>query len=311
MSSFMRLYRLWRSSALAQRAANRFSSATDYIPPFLTTALKYAFAEWEYLPDGWPKRGGHIEGWNDSSIAAAQEKHWPTLVENLRGSGPLGVSHFPWRMTRENRADHNAMMSYGYVLARAARTKDTVSILDWGGGVGHYHLYSRALLPEIHIDYHCYDVPSLCRLGRTLSPEVHFHEDESELCRIRFDLVISSSSLHYFENWRETVRSLAGVTREFLYIARLQTIQKRPSFVVTQRPYRVGYNTEYASWFLNRQELLNSAVESDLELVREFVYAEDWYVRNAPEQGDCRGFLFRRRTLEALPVRALDMSNHE
>lgn len=293
----MRLYRLWRSSAFAQHAANRFSSAANYIPPFLVNALKCAVAEWEYLPDGWPHEVGNIEGWNDSSIAAAQEKHWPTLVDNLRGSGPLGVSHFPWRMTRENRADHNTMMSYGYVLARAARTKDTVSILDWGGGVGHYYLYSRALLPEIDLDYHCYDVPSLCRLGRKLSPDVRFHVDESELGRNQFDLVISSSSLHYFENWREMVRGLAGATREFLYIARLQTIHKAPSFVVTQRPYRAGYKTEYASWFLNRHELLNTAVESELELVREFVYAEEWYVRNAPEQGDCRGFLFRRRPL--------------
>jgi putative methyltransferase (TIGR04325 family) len=200
-------------------------------------------------------------------------------------------------MTRENRADHNAMMSYGYVLARAARKKDTVSVLDWGGGAGHYHLYSRALLPEIDVDYHCYDVPSLCRLGQKLLPDAHFHEDTSELCRRRFDLVISSSSLHYFENWREMVRSLAGATREFLYIARLQTIQGAPSFVVIQRPYRAGYKTEYPSWFLNRQEVLTCALESDLELVREFVFAEEWYVRNAPEHGDCRGFLLRRRLL--------------
>jgi hypothetical protein len=97
-------------------------------------------------------RGG---GWNDASVATAQEHHWPTLVENPQGRAPLGVSHFLHSQSREDRADHNAMMSYGYVLARASRKKDSISILDWGGSLGHYYLYSRALLPEVRIVIMC------------------------------------------------------------------------------------------------------------------------------------------------------------
>ncbi|MFN8627511.1 MAG: hypothetical protein U0587_16230 [Candidatus Binatia bacterium] len=33
-----------------------------------------------------------------------------------------------------------------------------------------------------------------------------------------------------------------------------------------------------------------------MDLVREFVFAEEWYVRAAAEKGECRGFLFRRAT---------------
>ena len=124
---------------------------------------RYSFAEMEYEPGGWRV----IEGWSADLVVQAQEKHWPTLVSNLQGTGPLGVAHFPWHRTREDRDDHNVMMSFGYVLALAARKRDAVSVLDWGGGVGHYYLYGRALLPEVELEYHCYDLPGFCRLGRT------------------------------------------------------------------------------------------------------------------------------------------------
>jgi putative methyltransferase (TIGR04325 family) len=290
----MRLYRIWRRRLLPPHAGQLFDRVAHYLPPVVVNALRYLLSEWEYMPGGWQPDSAPGQGWNDCSVATAQEHHWPTLVENLQGPGPLGVSHFLRSKTREDRADHNAMMSYGYVLARASRNKDGVSVLDWGGSVGHYYLYSRALLPEVAIDYHCYDVPRLCDLGRKLLPEAHFCDDSAEVLRRRYDLVISSSSLHYFEDWREVARKLAAATGDFLYIARLQTVVRGESFVVVQRPYHSGYHTEYLSWFLSRLELVSCLEEAGLELVREFVYAEDWLVRGAPEKGDCRGFLFQR-----------------
>lgn len=274
-------------SGFAGRSVRRVG---DYLSPFIANIIKYVFSEMEYVPQGWHT----IKGWNDQSVADAQEKHWPTLVRNLRGPGPLGVSHLPWHTTREDRADHNIMMSYGYVLALAARKKDKLSILDWGGGVGHYYLYSKALLPEIGIEYHCYDVPNLCRLGRKLLPEIHLHDDERDLFGREYDVVVSSSSLHYFENWREQVRKLADATRGFLFVSRLQAVTYAPSFVVVHKLFREGYK-EFLSWCINRQEFLSCAEECGLELVREFVFTEQWTIRGAPEKGECRGFLFRRQ----------------
>ncbi|HXJ78442.1 MAG TPA: methyltransferase domain-containing protein [Candidatus Methylomirabilis sp.] len=254
-------------------------------------------SEMKYVPQGWYQ----IPGWNDQGIADAQERHWPTLVRNVQGPGPLGVSHLPWRTTREDRADHNILMSYGYVLARAARTKDRLTILDWGGGVGHYYLYSKALLPEVELEYECYDLPSLCRAGRKLQPDIRFHDDDKDLLGKPYDLVISSSSLHYFENWREQVRRLAACTGGFLYVARLQAVTAAPSFVAVHRPDRAGYS-EFLSWCINRQEFLGCAEEHGLELMREFVFTERWNIRGAPEKAECRGFLLRR----SLPKATID-----
>jgi putative methyltransferase (TIGR04325 family) len=267
--------------------------AALYAPPVLVRTAKYLLSEWEYRPDGWSVGEMGTEGWNDSSIADAQAQHWPELIRNLQGYGPLGVSHFPWKKTREDWTDHNAMMSLGYVLALASRKKDQLSILDWGGGVGHHYPYSRALIPEVEIDYHCYDLPRLCSLGKTFLPDASFYTRESEALARCYDLILCGSSLHYFEDWRGILGKLAAKT-ELLYVSRSQTVHSAPSFVVVQKPHRVGYRTQYRCWFLNRQELILCAENAGLELIREFLYSEQWYVRGAPEQGHCRGFLFRR-----------------
>lgn len=34
-------------------------------------------------------------------------------------------------------------------------------MLDWGGGLGAYYVYSRALLPDLELDYHCRELPLL------------------------------------------------------------------------------------------------------------------------------------------------------
>jgi putative methyltransferase (TIGR04325 family) len=272
-----------------------FHKLERLLPPAVADLIKHSLSEWNYVAGEWPAEGLPEKGWSAESVGAAQEAHWPVLVRNLEGSGPLGVSHLPSQTTRDHPGDHNAMMSYGYVLTRAARNKDRLSVLDWGGGTGHYYLYSKALLPEVVVDYQCYDLPALCRLGRKLVPEARFHSEADALAKTRFDLVISSSSLHYFQDWRDAARVLAGRTGGYLYIARLPTVNRAPSFVVRQRPYGQGYDTEFLSWFINRRELTDYIQALGLELVREFVFAEEWRVKRAPESGECRGFLFRRR----------------
>lgn len=289
----MRLYNLWRWSGIAKPGPTR-NGVDQYLPPFLVRAAKYLLSEWEYVPGGWSAdKIAATAGWNDPSIADAQRLHWEDLNRNLEGPGPLGVSHFPWQKTREDWTDHNAMMSLGYVLALASRKKDRLSILDWGGGVGHHYPYARVLIPGVQVDYHCFDVPRLCELGKRFLPDARFYHREPEALARQYDLIVCSSALHYFEDWPRVLKALAGHTT-LLYIARLQTVLSVPSFVVVQRPYRMGYRTEYLSWFLNRQELTSVAESAGLELIREFVYSEQWCVRGAPEQGRCRGFLFRR-----------------
>lgn len=187
----------------------------------------------------------------------------------------LGVVHESLINTKEDIISHNIVMAFAYVLALAAHKKDRLSMLDWGGGIGHYYLLAQALIPDVEIEYHCKDVPVLCKHGEQLFPNQHFYADNRCFDR-SYDFILASSSIHYSEEWQNILQRLAGATRDYLYIANIPIVQYASSFVFVQRPYPCGYNTEYLAWCLNRAELLKNAECSGLDLLREFVYGNLW-----------------------------------
>ena len=108
--------------------------------------------------------------------------------------------------TQRPRRGRGAIISYAYVLASTARHRDRLSILDSGGGVGRFLPLSKALLSDVAFDYHVKDVPGMCSLGRQLSPDVHFHDDDSWRGR-QYDLVVSSSAFQFTEEWQSTLKA--------------------------------------------------------------------------------------------------------
>jgi putative methyltransferase (TIGR04325 family) len=260
--------------------------------------------EWEYVPGGWRSKDPRIKGWNVESIVETNKAKWPEFMRLVQGNGPpeeahrLGVAHEASVLCNNDYGAHNTIMAYAYVIARAAWKRDRISLLDWGGGIGHYYIISKALLPEIEIDYHCKDLPLLCQAGRELLPEAKFYENEEDCFAQTYDLVLASSSLQYSEDWKAIAQRLALATGSYLYITRFPIVHRFTSFVVVQRPYRYGYQTEYLCWFLNREEFLTHMRTLEMELIREFLIQERPHVHKAPEQGEYRGFLFRPRRRE-------------
>ena len=250
--------------------------------------------EWVYIPEAWDYAETHpeVKGWNVQDVLETYKKKWPQFVAMVQGRLPLGIAHESALTTNEDLTSHNTMMAFGYVLALAAHKKDHLSMLDWGGGIGHYYLLTQALLPEVEIEYHCKDVPVLCEYGAQLFPQQHFYPDERCFDRV-YDFVMASASLHYTEDWQSLLKRLAGATSGYLYIADLPSVQRASSFVFVQRPYQYGYNTEYLSWCLNRTEFLHIAERAGLDLLREFVYGHQPLIHGAPEQNSYHGYLFR------------------
>jgi putative methyltransferase (TIGR04325 family) len=250
---------------------------------------------WEHVPEGFAREA---KGWNVQAISDAYREKWPSYLAAIEGSKPLGVNHevpSGQAVGFEDHGAHNMLVSYAYVLALAARTRDRISLLDWGGGIGHYLPLSRALVPDVEIDYHCKDVSVLAEHGRELFPEASFYDDDSCLQR-RYDLVLVSASLQYAPDWKATLAALARATDGLLYVARAPIAMRSASFVVLQRAYDYGYDTEYLGWVFNRDELLAVARESGGELVREFLFSAWLSAAGAPEAPiGHRGFLFARR----------------
>jgi putative methyltransferase (TIGR04325 family) len=245
-------------------------------------------SEFEFVPEGWERR---VRGWDAPGVAAAYRRRWPEFVDAVGGHGTLGVAHevpTAQHVVTDDPGWHNVVLTFAYVLARAAHGRDRLSLLDWGGGPGHYLVLARALLPEVEVEYHSRDLPRLAELGREVLPEATFHDDDSCLERT-YDLVVVSDSLHYASDWRTHLAQLERATRSWLYVALVPLVERSPAYVVQQRPDSYGYDTEYLGWVLNRGELLDAA---SLRLEREFLAPGVIDPPGAPEPAAHRSFLF-------------------
>jgi putative methyltransferase (TIGR04325 family) len=274
----------------------------DLLPPIVIKGLHKLKSEsvdpksnleWEYIAEGWARldQDANIKGWNVESVLAAYQANWSTFMENIDNTLPLGISPESGAQSRTNLMFHNIMMIYGYALALASRRKSVLSILDWGGGIGHYYPIGQKLLPDVEIDYHCKDLPVLAEYGQQLFSQAHFYSDDSCLQR-KYDFVLASASFQYSQDWKLAFKGLAEATDGHLLVTRLPIVHQVPAYVMVQRPYQYGYDTEYLGWCLNREEFLNIAKDLGLKLVREFVSQASPFVHHAPEQPEYWGFLF-------------------
>jgi putative methyltransferase (TIGR04325 family) len=277
------------------------------LPPALTkvgsrllhTRMVHRFApgmrpEWEIIPGGWSVNSKSTEGWNVDSVAATQLQKWPQFLRLAQEAGSLGINHEgPSPLTNESLRSHNVVMSYGHALSVAAAQKRRLTLLDWGGGAGHYEVFSRALRPDLQLEYHCRDVPVLCGIGRQLLPHATFHERDEDALARSYDLAMASGSLHYSQDWKKTARNLAEVSAPYLFLTRLPSVRTSPAFVAVQRPHAVGYHTEYAGWVFNRDELIEHFTQIGMKLSREYLIGEGPAIYGAPEQPAYLGFLFR------------------
>ncbi len=279
--------------------------ALQLLPPVLASALKrgrdrymrgdaiVAAPSWEMVPDSddlWVAQAG----WSHESIAETQQRKWPDFLASIEGTGPLGQAHEAAAGSAPDVGTHNTIMSFGYAVGRATIGRRQLSVLDWGGGIGHYFVYARKLFPELELDYVIKDLPGLCEVGRRLVPEAAFISNEAQALARRYDLVFASSSLHYTRDCYGLLDRLCACAGGWLMITRTPFVETHDDFVVVQRPHAYGYLTEYPGWFLNRPRVIDYVTQRGFALDREFVVAERPDVVNAPEPGQYRGLLFRR-----------------
>jgi putative methyltransferase (TIGR04325 family) len=250
--------------------------------------------EWQAIPEGWSYVRTHPEasGWDVPSVVEVQIAKWPRFVAMVESNEPLGIAHESDLADRLDLVSHNIVMSFAYSIALAAHSRRRISFLDWGGGLGHYLLLGRRLLPDVQIEYCCKDLPLLAEQGARLFPDQQFTSDDACLDR-EYDFVMAGVSLQYSEDWRALLARLRGATGGLLYVTGLPVVAHARSFVFIQRPYEFGYNTEYLAWCLNRGEFVAEAEAQGLRLLREFVVGHRPPISGAAEQTEYRGFLFR------------------
>lgn len=266
-------------------------------PSTAPTVGKNREIEYEYLPDGFAHaaRDPKIKGWNVETIVNVYHWNWEMFGQLVDGKGPPGYSPECGLPVKDDVSFQNTILVFAYSLALCSRNSNSMKLLDWGGGMGHYYKIAKALVPEVHIDYHCKDLELLTKAGRQVNPEGQFYADDTCLDQI-YDFILVSSSLQYNQDWKPLIHKLAHSLSGNILITRLPITTESQSYVFVQRPYKYGYDTEYIGWCINQDEFLQCCTEAGLELVREFVIAENTDILNAPGSCKYKAFLLTNKT---------------
>jgi putative methyltransferase (TIGR04325 family) len=268
-------------------------------PPIVISALKFLrtkfmYAEWEYVPEGWAYSGKQVKGWNLESIAQLQYDKWAAFCRSIDAPNHFGVNHEAESHNEPDLNSHNLVISFNYVCCLAVNEQNTLKMLDWGGGIGHYGYIAQSALKDTNVDYWCYDLEAFRATALKVMPGVHFGTDIRYFQGQQFDLVNVGSSIWYDPQWKDTLQQLTQCTHTYIYLSRMVFVDHASSYVAIQRPYSMGYKTEYLCWIFNRSEFIAYLEFVGFTLEREFYLGPAAFIYNAPEQGRYLGFLFKR-----------------
>src|SRR5262249_50083315 len=110
-----------------------------------------------HIPQGW---AGATRGCDAEAVADASARKWRDYVDAVQPPKPLGVHHETAEVLTGDPGAHNMLVTFAYVLALAADGRERLSVLDWGGGFGHYQVLGRSVLPRLALDWHVKETPA-------------------------------------------------------------------------------------------------------------------------------------------------------
>jgi putative methyltransferase (TIGR04325 family) len=242
--------------------------------------LSRSVDHFEYAPEGWSTR---------LPAGASSQDYWSTFIARERVECEALIARVQIRDPMLTVDGDVKVVLFGYVLALAARDREKLTVLDYGGNLGDYYWLGTALVPDVGLEYHCKELASVADAGRELTPAVTWHTDDACLARPH-DLVMFSSSLQYLPDWQDILHRAAHSARDYLFLSDVPSVREVPSYVVTQRSGGMT-NLQYQ---LNRSEIVGTVERAGLRLIREFNMGPHPPVAHAPEQPACVGWLFQR-----------------
>jgi putative methyltransferase (TIGR04325 family) len=188
--------------------------------------------------------------WRERSIQAGRK----FLTQVVRGK-PLDYSL----------SQRNALLPVvaAMLLARQGR----VQILDFGGGPGYGLLVLMDAFANARsrIDYHVVDVENICEAGKELFSDGEapvFHSDLPSSSEASFDMVHTSSTMQYVEDWRTMVGLLASYKAPYLVFEDV-FVGAFSSYVTVQN----YYGSRIPHWFFNFGEFVAEVEKNGYNLL--------------------------------------------
>lgn len=264
----------------------------DWGPPRLREWLVRQFGGVRLVSHWPPSMAG---GWRDAAQAAVQG--YSDGVR--RASAGTSVGFLPGDdltvFSEGSKQFHDRLVQFALVAARAARWRDELRLLDFGGGFGAHALALARLLPDLCLQYTVAELPAFCDAGRELNTHVRFVQGLEE-AGDGYHMVYASSSIQYTEDWRRLIADLCLASAASLFITRTPFVFDRPAFVTVQR----AYNAEYPGWVFNYDELVQEVLRHGFTLNEVFINGRGIPVRGVSKLNVHLGLLFEKAETHAL-----------
>lgn len=160
---------------------------------------------------------------------------------------------------------------------------DSVSILDFGGGMGVDYIHLISSIPNnILINYHIVENSSVCEAGARLfenDPKIHFYPSvPTDLTTV--DIVYICTALQYVEDYDSLLKRLSNYRPKYFLFVKLAA-GDNPTYASIQRNLP---GTKVGHWFLNVQEIVSLMSGNGYSLIYKSALEREYDQGNFPAE---------------------------
>lgn len=156
----------------------------------------------------------------------------------------------------------------GFLMPIAGRSsKDSLHVLDFGGGPGVHYFLMRELLPQtLSLQWDIFETPLMADQGRkTYAGEpLRFYSEWQDILSKRYDVILASNTIHLFEDPYQVIDRLTSIESRYLIAQDVPVIdgEKDRLTILMPPPIRLysAYRKEnfprFPAWFFSEDKLL-------------------------------------------------------
>jgi len=194
-----------------------------------------------------------VKSWSDA-VAHSSGYQSKRTIDSLVSSDPIDPANFSSHFFIGNRLQQIAS---AFLEGVASRNKNTIRVLDVGGGLGQYFFLLEKLAPSIQFEWVILETTALCELAKSVAPPEKNIKWISSLDDAQgiFDIALLSSVIQYLESPFELLDDLIKVAK-FLIVNRLPLISSRNEKICIQRPGFRESKGSYPVHILNEDKVI-------------------------------------------------------
>lgn len=144
-------------------------------------------------------------------------------------------------------------------------TQKTISCLDFGGGLGHHYLtLKESIMPNIDLNYTVIEGTKSCEIAEkyfTSYNDIKFI-DTLPSFNLSFDIVHSSSSMQYIDDWKDLLKAFTAYTPKYFIFSDL--VAGNNEAFITHQNY---YESKIPYRFFNLVEFISTVEDFGYKLI--------------------------------------------